>query len=132
MQPWGGLVKIMGGPCLYECLKKPTPLDITSILFAELPKYRGSKYFCAGDIWDKVLVNLYLFIPFIAIPVTLSREVEGNALGFDVGWAAPISGITGRFDGWRQPRQSITSGFWLVFVEVVQPKMSPSISLSVT
>ena len=132
MQPWGGLVKIVGGPCLYECLKKPTPLDLTAILFAELPKYRGSKDFGAGDIWDKVLVNLYLFIPFIAIPVTLSREVEGNALGFDVGWAAPISGITGRFDGWRPPRQLMTSGSWSVVVEVVQSKMSPLVSLSVT
>ena len=38
-----------------------------------------------GFIASKVLANLYLVIPLVAIPVTLLREVEGHAVIVIVG-----------------------------------------------
>ena len=66
-----------------------------------------------GGISGKVLGNLYLFTPPVAIPETLLREVEGHAIVTDWGWDAPWSGVTGRFDWLRPPCQLMTSKFWL-------------------
>ena len=38
-----------------------------------------------GGISSKVLVNLYLVTPLVAIPATLLREVEGHAIFLMVG-----------------------------------------------
>ena len=57
------------------------------------------------------MFTLYLVMPLVAVPETLLRELEGHAMGFDWGWATPLSEFTGRFDGWRPPRQLITLRF---------------------
>ena len=36
-------------------------------------------------ILSKVLVNLYLLLPLVAIPETLLREVEGHAIFLNIG-----------------------------------------------
>ena len=66
-----------------------------------------------GGIWSKVLVNLYLRMPLVAIPATLLREMEGHAIFSDWWGATPWSGIAGRFDWLFPPCQLITSRFWL-------------------
>ena len=58
-------------------------------------------------------------MPLVAIPEALEREVEGHAMGLDWGWATPLYGVTGNFDGWRPPRQSMNSRFWSVVGSVV-------------
>ena len=56
---------------------------------------------------------LYLVTPLVAIPETLLREVEGHEMGIDWGWDTPLSGVTGSFDRWQPPCQSMALRFWL-------------------
>ena len=74
-------------------MKKITSLDLTSRCFAHLPRSGGRKGFGAGVPGEKLFVSFIVFMPLVAIPVTLSKEVGGHAMVSDLRWDAPLSSI---------------------------------------
>ena len=59
----------------------------------------------------KVVVNLYLVIPLVAIPETLLIEVEGYVIDCGCWGATPRFGVDGSSDRWLPACQLMTSMF---------------------
>ena len=78
---WGVFLSSWGTLASTHAWKNTTVLYLTARHFSDLLRSGGRKGFGVGDFWDKVLFKLYLVMPLVAIPATLSKEVGGSCNG---------------------------------------------------